>query len=86
MGECSATNEFEPIVSPAADRPWSIRSTMSRMGARTPIAAYVGRSPMSVVLTPMSRITPARTRLRPNRSPRAPMRNAPTGRAMKPTE
>ena len=38
-GACSTMNTTEVVYSPPADRPWIMRSTISAIGAATPITA-----------------------------------------------
>lgn len=50
-------------------------------GAATPIVAYPGSRPISVVATDIRITVSASVRLRPIRSPSAPHTNPPSGRA-----
>lgn len=62
-----------------------MRSSNSRIGARTPICAAVGSTPISAVAPPIRNIVSASVRLRPMRSPMWPNTNPPIGRTTNPT-
>lgn len=83
---CSVVISTEPPHSPPSAMPCTVRNTVSRIGAATPICPYVGRHPMPTVLTPISSSVATSAFLRPRRSPRWPKRMAPSGRARKPTQ
>jgi hypothetical protein len=56
------------------------RSRISRMGARTPIVAYVGSRPIAKLATPMRLMVSTSMDLRPMRSPKWPKITPPRGR------
>ena len=58
-----------------------MRSTVSRIGAATPMLAWPGTSPMPRVETIMPPIEISSAVERPRRSPMMPMTIAPSGRA-----
>ena len=58
------------------------RSAISRIGAPTPMAEWLGSKPMRPVAAAMSRMVMASTDLRPMRSPSGPQTMPPTGRRM----
>jgi lipid II:glycine glycyltransferase (peptidoglycan interpeptide bridge formation enzyme) len=58
---------------------------VSRIGAITPIAAYVGNRPMMVVAPAISKMVKANVRLRPILSPSMPKNSPPKGRKAKAT-
>ena len=68
-----------PAASPPTEKPWSMRSRISRIGAAAPITAYGGRKPMPAVATLISMITATSTRCLPMRSPRIPKNTDPSG-------
>jgi hypothetical protein len=62
-----------------------MRMLTSRIGARMPTCAYVGKSPIAKVAMPISSSAPTSTGFRPNRSARYPPTDPPIGRMRKPT-
>ena len=73
-----------PPHSPPMAMPWMTRRTTSRIGAATPIAAYVGRKPIAAVAIPVRAIVTISVSRRPTRSPMWPKIRPPIGRATKP--
>jgi hypothetical protein len=61
---------MEPMYSPPMLRPWSRRGSGSE--AMSPMAAYLGSNPSTVVEQAMSGTDSSRARLRPWRSPTWP--------------
>jgi len=55
-GACSSVVELALACSPPAKKPCRSRSSTSRIGAATPIAAYVGRQSMKKVALPIPTI------------------------------
>ena len=84
-GANSVVYTIEPVNSPPTENPCSSRSVTSRMGAATPIDAYVGSRPMSNVAPPMSAIDNTSSARRPMRSPTAPSTRLPIGLPRNPT-
>jgi hypothetical protein len=66
---CSIDISTAPPHSPPSPRPWEMRSTTSRMGAATPMAAYVGSRPIRKVAMPITSRVTTSTFLRPTLSP-----------------
>ncbi len=81
---CSAAISTAPPHSPPTAKPWSSRQTSSRIGAATPIVAYVGSRPIAKVATPIIISATTSIFLRPTRSPKCPNTTPPSGRATKP--
>ena len=84
-GAYSATRVSAPASSAPAPKPWTKRNRISRIGAATPIASAVGRSPIPTVAMPMSTMVRIIAGFRPTRSPRWEMMRPPSGRTTKPT-
>ncbi len=84
FGAYSVDISTAPPHSPPTPSPWTRRSTTSSTGARNPIDAYVGSSPISVVATPIITSEMISMFLRPRRSPKWPKTTPPIGRATKP--
>ena len=61
------------------------RSSVSRIGAATPIVAYVGSRPISTLATAIVISAARNAFFRPARSPKWPHRTPPIGRARNPT-
>lgn len=69
-----------PAASPPTENPCRMRRRINSAGAATPIAAYVGRTPMPAVATLISMITKTSIFCLPILSPRMPQTTAPSGR------
>lgn len=78
---CSTTMRVAPPHSPPIASPWTTRRATSRTGAQTPIASYVGSSPMRKLPQPIRVIVSSIIDLRPSRSPKWPKTMPPSGRA-----
>lgn len=74
-----------PPYSPPVEKPWSIRKTISRTGAHTPIVSCEGMRPMANVPTAIMIMVSARIFLRPSRSPIGPKNIPPRGLTRKAT-
>lgn len=85
VGAFSAVSRVAPAHSPPTARPCRMRSTTSRIGARTPIVPVVGSRPMASVEKPISSSVVTSVPLRPRRSPKWPNSTDPNGRATKAT-
>ena len=84
FGAYSASIVPAPEISAPAPSPCTIRSVTSRTGAKIPICAYVGSTPIKVVQIPIMVMVINSTFLRPMLSPILPNINAPTIRAIYP--
>jgi hypothetical protein len=78
-------NAVELPHSPPAEKPCSSRATTSSAGARYPMVANVGRTPISTVPIAISRMVMSSAALRPRTSPMRPITMPPSGRARKPS-
>ena len=67
---CSKAINAAPPHSPPTDRPCTIRSRISRIGARIPAWSRVGRNAINAVATPIMLIVSTSTDFRPFRSPK----------------
>jgi len=59
----------EPPHSPPTAIPWTRRRRVSRTGAKIPIVAWLGSTPIRKVATPIIARVMTRVALRPTRSP-----------------
>ncbi len=80
----SVSRVAPPDCSAPAPKPCRNRHSTSRIGARTPALAKVGRQPMPNVAAPISNSVVTSTHLRPNRSPKWEKNSPPSGRAANP--
>ncbi len=78
---CSTTISIAPPHSPPIAMPCTTRRATSRTGAQTPIASYVGSSPMRKLPQPIRTMVSSIIDLRPIRSPKCPNTMPPSGRA-----
>ena len=81
-GAYSARNTAAPEYSPAALKPWMLRSASSRMGDKMPMVSYDGKQPIKNAAPVMHRIETESDHLRPFLSPMVPQNDAPKGRKM----
>ena len=83
FGAYSAKNTAAPEYSPAAENPWMLRKTTSRMGAAMPMVAYPGRQPIRKAAPVIRKMDMDSDHLRPFLSPMLPQNDAPSGRNTK---
>jgi hypothetical protein len=79
-GARSTRNTIELVYSPPTERPWTMRSKVSAIGARSPSVAYPGSSPIRKVGIAMAATDKVSAARRPSRSPIWPISAPPTGR------
>lgn len=77
FGAYSASMVPAPEISAPAPSPCIIRNVTSNTGAKMPICAYVGSTPISVVQIPIMVMVINNTFFRPMRSPILPKTKAP---------
>ena len=82
---CSAAIRTAPPHSPPTAKPCTSRQASSRIGAATPMEAYVGSRPIAIVEMPIISSETTSIFLRPTRSPKCPKTTPPSGRATKPS-